>query len=152
MLCQDLTPDLAPTQHPCMQPHCTPTSLPPTPLYLIAISVLPPSAHPHLPIHHFLGQYISPRLCVDFFVKGAHSMGLFHIHTTHSINNHKHPTPTRLGQVYKRALVEAHFSPYPGVFVCGVCAGTAQIGNLLVSLFDSLFKQSRLHCADICLT
>jgi len=31
---------LAPTQHSCMQPHLTPTSSPPTPLHLIAISPL----------------------------------------------------------------------------------------------------------------
>jgi len=37
---QDLTPGLAPSQHPCMQPHFTPTSSPPTHLYPIAISVL----------------------------------------------------------------------------------------------------------------
>jgi hypothetical protein len=30
MVRQDLTPGLAPTQHPCMQPHFTPTSSPPT--------------------------------------------------------------------------------------------------------------------------
>ena len=40
MLCQDLTPGLAPTHHPCVQPHFTPTSSPPTPLHLIAISIL----------------------------------------------------------------------------------------------------------------
>jgi len=37
---QDLTPDLAPSRHPCIQPHFTPTSSPPTPLHLIAISIL----------------------------------------------------------------------------------------------------------------
>ena len=30
--------------------------------------------------------------------------------------------------------------------------GTAQVGVLLVSLFDSLFKQLRLHCLDVSLT
>ena len=40
MACQDLTPGLAPSQHPCMQPHFTPTSSPPTPLHLITISIL----------------------------------------------------------------------------------------------------------------
>jgi len=37
---QDLTFSLTPSQHPCMQPHCTPTSSKPTPLHPIAISVL----------------------------------------------------------------------------------------------------------------
>ena len=40
MACQDLTPGLAPSQHPCMQPHFTPTCSQPTPLHLIAISIL----------------------------------------------------------------------------------------------------------------
>ena len=37
---QDLTPGLAPSQHPCIQPHFTPTSFPPKPLHPMAISVL----------------------------------------------------------------------------------------------------------------
>jgi len=37
---QDLTPGLAPSQHPCMQQHFTPTSSQPTPLHLVAISIL----------------------------------------------------------------------------------------------------------------
>jgi len=37
---QNLTPGLVHSQHPCMQPHFTPTSSPPTPLHLIAISIL----------------------------------------------------------------------------------------------------------------
>ena len=36
--------------------------------------------------------------------------------------------------------------------VCGACIGTAQVDISLVSLFDPLFKRSRLHCFDICLT
>jgi len=40
MTCQDLTPGLAPSQHPCMQPHFTPTSSPFTLLHLIAICIL----------------------------------------------------------------------------------------------------------------
>jgi len=37
---QDLTPGLAPSQHSFMQPHFTPTSPSPTPLHLVAISIL----------------------------------------------------------------------------------------------------------------
>jgi len=37
---QDLIPGLAHSQHPCMQPHFTPTSSLHTPLHLIAIAVL----------------------------------------------------------------------------------------------------------------
>jgi len=40
MLRQILTPGLALKQHPCMQPPFTPNSSPPTPLHLIAISIL----------------------------------------------------------------------------------------------------------------
>jgi len=40
ILYHDLTPRLTPTQHPSMQPHFTPTSSPPTPLHLIAVSIL----------------------------------------------------------------------------------------------------------------
>ena len=76
---QDLTSVLPPTQHPCMPQHFTPTSLPPTPLHLIAFSVL----YSHLPQtytfqHTIFCKYIGPGLCVRFFVKGAHSMGLLH--------------------------------------------------------------------------
>jgi len=49
MACQDLTPGLAPSQHPCMQPHFTPSSSPPTPLQLIAI--------PFLAINSLSGAY-----------------------------------------------------------------------------------------------
>jgi len=37
---QDLTPGLAPSRHPSMQPHFTPTCSPPAQLHLIAISIL----------------------------------------------------------------------------------------------------------------
>jgi len=69
-----------------------------------------------------------------------------------SINTHKHPTPTRFGKVYKGALVIPLCSPHQRAFVCGACIGTAQIGISLVSLFDPLFKRSRLYCFDIHLT
>jgi len=46
---QDLTPGLAPSQYPCMQPQFTPTSSPPTPLHLVAISILA--------IHSLSGAY-----------------------------------------------------------------------------------------------
>jgi len=40
MACQRLTPGLASSQQHCMQPHFTPTSSPPIPLHLVAISIL----------------------------------------------------------------------------------------------------------------
>ena len=75
--------------------------------------------------------------------RGWHTMGLFHIHTNHSINTRAHPTPPRLGKVYKRPLVVPPSFPHQRAFVCGACIGTAQVGVSLVSLFNPLFKQSR---------
>jgi len=80
-----------------------------------------------------------PRLS---FRKGQSTL---HIHSTHSINTGTHLTPTRLGKVYKRALVVPPSSPHQRAFVCGACADTAQVGVWLVLLFDPLFKRSRLH-------
>ena len=37
---QDLTPGCPPARHPCMPQHFSPSSLPPTPVHLIAISIL----------------------------------------------------------------------------------------------------------------
>jgi len=39
MTCQELTPGLAPSQHPCMQPHFTPTSCLITCLHLVLIII-----------------------------------------------------------------------------------------------------------------
>jgi len=122
--------------YPASHPHNT------TPLHAT-------TPHSHLPLYSqppkptpsntsFFCANIDPRFCVRFFVKGAHSMGP--------------PTPTRLGTVYKRALVVPLSSPHQRAFVCGACIGTAQVGVSLVSLFDPLLKWSRLHCFDIYLT
>ena len=45
MLRQDPTPGLAPSHHPCIQSHFTPTSCPPTLLHLTAISVCLSGSH-----------------------------------------------------------------------------------------------------------
>jgi len=139
MVCQDLTPGLAPSQHPCMQPHFTPTSSPPPSLHLVAISILVIK----LPV------WGVPLDLASVFAKDTATL---HIHSTHSINTRTHPTPTRLGQVYKRALVVPPSFPHQRAFVRGAFIGTAQVDVLLVSLFDLLFKRSRWHCFDICLT
>jgi len=126
MGCQDLTPCLAPSQHPCMQPHFTPASSPPTPLHFVAISILA--------INSLSGAYrwVSPQC---------------------SLRTARPSTSaTRLGKVYKRALVVPPSSPHQRAFVCGPCIGTAQVGVSLVSLFDPIFKRFRFHCFDICLT
>jgi len=114
-----------PRPHPASHPHntlaCNYSSLPP-------LSVLPPP-HTHTFQHIIFCKYIGPRLCVRFFVKGARSMGLLHIHTTHFINTRKHPTPKRLDKVYKGVLVVPLFSPQQRLFVCGVCIDTAQVAS-----------------------
>ena len=43
-------------------------------------------------------------------------------------------------------------TPHQRAFACGTYTITAQVGVSLVSLFNSLFKQSRLHCLDVSLT
>ena len=126
MACQDLTPSLAPSQHPCMQPHFAPTSSPPTSLHLGAISILAIK----LPV---------PGAPLGFVSAAAKDRVTLHI-------------PSRLGKVYKRVLVVPPSSPHQRLFVCGACIGTAQVGVSLVSLLNPLFKRSRLHCFDICLT
>ena len=101
----------------------------------IVFSVLYSSLlHTHTSQHIVFCKHIGPRLCVRFFVKGAHSMGLIHIHTKHSINTRKYPTPTPLGKVFKRALVVPSSTPHQRAFVCGACKGTAQVGVSLVPL------------------
>jgi len=127
-------PCSAKTSYPAPHPHNT------TPLHATTPpSHLPLYSHPPKPTPSntsFFCANIDPRFCVRFFVKGAHSMGP--------------PTPTRLGKVYKGALVVPLSSPHQRAFVCGACTGTTQVGIPLVSLFDPLFKRSRLHCFDIC--
>ena len=137
-----------PRPHPASHPHntlaCNYSSLPP-------LSVLPPP-HTHTFQHIIFCKYIGPRLCVRFFVKGARSMGLLHIHTTHFINTRKHPTPKRLDKVYKGESL--------GCTPLFPSTKTVRLWDVyryrtgcisLVSLFNPLFKRSRLHCFDICL-
>ena len=111
-----------------MQPHFIPTSSPPTPLHLIAISVLAINTASLSRARYWALPWQLLRI------------------------ERPSTSPTRLGKVYKRALVVPPSSPHQRVFVCGACIGIAQVGVSLVSLFDPLFKRSRLHCFDICLT
>ena len=62
------------------------------------------------------------------------------------------PNPHTPWQSIQKPLVVPLSSPHQRAFVCGACIGTAQVGVSLVSLFDLLFKRSRLHCFDTCLT
>jgi len=111
---QDLTTGLVPSQHPCIQPHFTPTSSPPTPLYLIAISILA--------INSLSGAYR--------WALPQCSLRTARLSTS----------PTRLGKVYKRALVVLPSSPHQRAFVCGAYIGTAQVGVSLVSIFRSTLQ------------
>jgi len=78
----------------------------------------------------------------------AKNRDTLHIHTNHSINTHKQPTPTCLGKVYTRVMVVPPSSPHQPAFVCGACSGTSQVGVLLVSLFSPIFKKLSLYsCA-----
>jgi len=130
MLNQDFTPGPTLTQHPCMQPHFTPTSSPPTQFHLIALSVL---AINSLPVR-------TPAPTV------AKESATIYIHSTHSINTRKHPTHAPLGNVYTRALVVPPSSPHQRAFVCGACTGTAQVDVSLVSLRLSMQLSLTLAC------
>jgi len=134
-------------------PHTRPRTLT-TPLHATTLhSHLLPAHTPAPHIHLSFGYKLPVTAPTPGLVPTvAKDRATLHIHSTHSINTHKHPTPTRLGKVYKGALVVPLSSPHQRAFVCGACIGTAQVGVSLVSLFDPLFKRSRLHCFDVCLT
>ena len=97
------------------------------------------TAPPH---SHLYFGYKQPVLgaLLGFASAATEDRATLHIHSTHSINTRAHPTPTP----YTRALVVTRSSPHQRAFVCGACIGTAQVSVSLVSLFDPLFKRSRL--------
>ena len=101
--------------------------LPATPLHLIAI--------PLLATNSLLAR--TPGL-VPTVVKDSATV---HIHTNHSINTRTHPIPTRLGKVFKRALVVPPLLPSPkSVRLWDVHrhrAGWRLVGVLLRSTFRS---------------
>jgi len=118
---QDLTPDL----HPHNTLHAT----------TLHSHLLP--AHTPAPRSHLYFGYKQP-------VPGAH-LGL----SQSSLRTARPSTsPTRLGKVYKRALVVPPSSPHQRAFVCGAWIGTAQVGVSLVSLFDPLFKRRGARQAE----
>ena len=126
--------------HTPPRPHTRPRTLT-TPLHATTLhSHLPPANTP-APHSHL---YFSYKLLVTARTPGlvptvAKDRATLQIHS-------------RLGKVYKKALVVPPSSPHQRAFVCGACTGTAQVGVSLVSLCDPLFKRSRLHCLDVCLT
>jgi len=99
------------------------------------------SAHIPVPHSHLYFCYKQPVLGAPLGLVSAAAMDRATLHI-----------PSRLDKVYKRALVVPSSSLHQRAFVCGTCTGTAQVGVSLVSLFNPLFKQSRLHCLDACLT
>jgi len=136
VLRHNLTPSHAPTQHPCMQPHFTPTSSLHTLLHLIAISILATN-------------------CLSGTCRRALSLQLvrtelpFTSTQTTSLTpaNTRPPHPlAKYKKEDKRALVVPPGSPQQRALGCGACTGTAQVGVSLVSLFNPHFKRSRLHC------
>jgi len=58
-----------------------------------------PNSNSKLPSTHYFFESILA--LYKFFVKGAHSMGLFHITSNHSINPRTHPTPHALAKYTK---------------------------------------------------
>ena len=119
-----------------------------------------PASHPHTTLackttlhSHLLSTHIPAPHSHLYFgyrqpVPGA-PLGLVSAAAKDRVTLH---IPSRLGKVYKRALVVPPSSLHQRMFVCGACTGTAQVGISLVSLCDPQFKRSRLHCLDVCLT
>jgi len=104
--------------------------------------------HSHLLLTHTPAPH--SHLCFGYKlpVPGV-SLGLASVHAKDRATLH---IPIPLGKAHKGALFVPLSSPHQRVFVCGACIGTAHVGVSLVSLFNPLFKRSRLHCLDICLT
>jgi len=112
---------------PHTRPHTLTTPLHATTLHSHLLPAHIPAAHSHL--------YFGYRLPVTARIPGlvptvAKDRADRYLHSTHSINTCQHPTPTRLGQVYKRALVVHPSSPHHRAFVCGACTGTAEVWRL----------------------
>jgi len=106
MACQDLTPGLAPSQHPCMQPHFTPTSSPSDNENLL-FTHNPPTIHT---------RHCSPLLgrcpsCLEFLPTPwqAFTNGLCCTLLQHTTSPALLPSPT----------------PDQSELVCGACIGTA---------------------------
>jgi len=79
---QDLTPDLAPSQHPCMQPHFT--------LHSHVLPAHTPAPHSNLCFGY---KQPVPGAPLGFISTAAKDRAIPHIHSTHFINTCKHPTP-----------------------------------------------------------
>jgi len=71
-------------------------------------------AHTPVPHSHLYFGYKVPFLGVSLGLTSVHTKdrATLHMHSTHSINTRKHPTPTPHGKVYKWALVVPPSSPH----------------------------------------
>jgi len=105
---------------------------------------------PHSNISFGYRQFIC-HMPLGLALAAAKDSAALHIHSNRSINTRRHPTHAPLGKVFARALVVPS-SFHQRVFVCVGRAQAAQVGVSLVSSLNSLFKQSRLHCSQVCLT
>jgi len=110
-----------------------------------------PTSHPTTH-HHLCFGYKMPvrHVPLGSVSAAAKDRAILIIHTNHSINTCKHPTPTPLGKhtqepwLYPPLKEHLTSAAHP--------ASTTQVGVLLVALFHSLFKQSSLRSLTTCLT
>ena len=85
-----------PRPHTQPRTHTTPLHATTLHSHLFPVHTTPP--HSHL----YVGSKLSvPSAPLGFVSAAAKDRATHHIHSTHFINTHKHPTPTRLSQVYK---------------------------------------------------
>ena len=123
MACQDLTPGLAPSQHPCMY---TPALSSPIAVYFnLAINMpVPGVSLGFASVFAKDGRLYTPPTPWQAFENGLGCTLL------------QHPTSP--------ALLTSP-TPCKREFVCGACIGTAQIGASLVVPLGFIFKQSSLR-------
>jgi len=139
MRCQDLTPGLEPSQHPCMQPHFTPTFCSPTPLHPIAISVLDINS---LSRARYWASSRQPLRITRLLA--------FTQPTPLTPANTQPPHP--LAQYTKDSWLYPLLSSPKSVRLWGVHRHRTGWRLVGVPFFDPLFKQSRFDCLDLCLT
>ena len=120
--------------HAPPRPHTSPRTHT-TPLHATTLHSHLLPAHTAAPHSHL---YFGYKLLVWHVPLGlasvaAEDRATLHIHSTHSINTRKHPTPTPLGKVHKGFLVVPSSSPHQRAFVYGACSGTAQVRVFFLS-------------------
>ena len=101
----------------------------------------------HSPHSHFCFGYKQPvpGMSMGFAPTAAKDSAPLHIHSNHSINTHKHPTPTPLGKVYTRILAVPS-GPLP-LTKGRSSMGCAQAPHRLASRWYPFSIHSSEHCA-----